>query len=202
MIVSLARFHYFFSLTGSRGGLWSMDCDFELRAEGPEDAAGAVGAVRDLMRTHTDMFDRLFDDVMRGKREPTLIDTPHSASTGYEYRGTLASWSAKRLERYLAEMFGNGAVDPRGGRSRTREQSVSIEFSARKRGDALGDASVKTKYQLDHMLNVCFFRFVAGLRDVAVLPEARTGLESLDRTLASDWDRTGRDHYRAMIARD
>ncbi len=52
---------------------------------------------------------------------------------------------------------------------------------------------------MDHILNVCFFRFIQGLPGIEVSASARRDMKSLDDTLAAGWEREKRDHYTAMV---
>ena len=202
MIVSLGNFSYYFSVTGGRGGLMSMDNGFQLRPDGSETDEDVKNAMRGLVQTHTRMFDRLFDGILQGKREPVLTDTPHMISTGYRYRGRLTQWSKARLEKNLAALFGGETVDPRGERSTVYDNDISIECAAHKQDGRFWDATVKTRYSLNHTLNVCFYRFIAKLDGIVISPETRVQMDALDRTLATGWEREGRDHFQAMVTKE
>ncbi len=199
MIVTLTDFQYYFSLQGNSGGLFSMECAFKLYPDRRETVSEVKEAMRALVRRHTDILDSLYDDVIPGNREPILMDTGYSMSTGYRYRGKLTRKGIKRLPDRLAPIFGVRAVDTRGELSTWTDHDVTIECSARKDGRGFDDVTVKTKYHMSHMLNVCFFHFSRELDELEVSDDARRYMDRLDRTLNSDWERQGRDHYRLMV---
>ena len=201
MIVELSGFTYYFSLRGNSGGLYSMEYDFKLlpdRTEGVEDVKAAM---RGLMQAHTDVLDRLYADVLTGERVPILTDTPHSLGTGYRYRGRLIKRGLGRIAKRLEAVFGEAPEDLRGDHSVFGDRRATVECSARKDGSGFDDVTVTAKYELDHMLNVCFFRFAGRLEGVEVKPGARRHMDGLDRRLATGWEREGVDHYRSLMAK-
>ena len=199
MIIRMTNFHYYFSLKGSEGGLFSMECTFRLAPEKGETPADVKTAMRDLVQTHTQLLDGLYRDLIPGNREPVLTDSPHAISTGYRYSGKLTKRGMRRAAARLAAMFGDAAVDPRGGHSPFRELRVEIECTARKAAAGFDNVSISAKYEMDHTLNVCFFRFIKSLEGIEVSDESRRHMEALDRMLASNWERDGIDHYRTML---
>ncbi len=92
----------------------SMDNDFRPRPDGLETDEDMKGAMRGLVQTHTRMFDRLFDGILRGKRDPVLTDTPHMWRTGTSSgatRGHEIRWRTSRMWR-RPDAFGVRFVVP------------------------------------------------------------------------------------------
>ena len=142
----IEEFTCYFSLHGSKGGLYSLKCGFRLHP-GAGDGGGEEmkEAIRDLVAAHAGPLDRLFDTVVVGERQPILTDSPYAVSTGYRYEGRIRKRGGKRIAARLAEMFGESAIDGRGGtpflESLVQNIEASIECKARRDGAALRDAT-------------------------------------------------------------
>lgn len=203
MNVQLADFGYSFVVKGAEGGLRSLHASFVPARSGPEDTAAAKAAMQGVVDRYINILDVLFaKDFLDGRRQPRMSDRPDSVDVGYEYKGTwkkrLPLVPARDVSTRLAEMFGIRDPDMRGAHNPHWPHTSSITFSARKRGEALHDPRVVVNCCFDHKLNACLFRFTQAIDDVEISDTAAGQMAMLDRTLALDWDRTGRDHYAAL----
>ena len=203
MSVILDNFSYYFSLTGSSGGLYSTECRFKLLPDGDGNTDGLKSVTRRVMHTYTDVLDRLYGEgpcgkVIAGKKEPLLVDSPHHISTGYQYSGNLTKHGLNVLDERLREMFGNEAVDPRGEISVHQRLRVTIECSFGKRGCDLDDVGVVVKHAMNHVLNVCFFRFTKRLKWIEVGKDPHTSMDNLERVLENTTKREGLDYFEMM----
>ena len=196
MRTELARASYDFSLHGSEGGLDSLRLSFTLHAAKGEGAEDIKAAMRALVQQHTDLLDRLFDTVFSGRREPVLTDSDSYSSTGYSYSGRLkkrpAAWVRSRIE----EMFGREAVDDRGTLRFDEYCTARVTCSALKANGGFRDVTIDVSLRLDHVVNVCCFRYLKALPDIEISDRARRDIDNLDRTLSTDREA---DHYRAML---
>ena len=196
MKTELSRLSYDFSLRGSEGGLESLRLQFVLLpedGEGPEDIREAM---RTLVERHTDLFDRLFEAVFSGRRQPVLTDSESYASTGYSYRGRLHKRRPEQICGQLAALFGSEALDDRGELTFGEIFSAEATCSALKADGGFRDVTVDASLRLGHIVNVCCFRFLKALPGVGHSERARRAIADLDRTLSADRDA---DHYRAML---
>lgn len=198
MRILLDNFSYYFSLTGSSGGLYSTECRFRPLLAGKEDADEVKASTRRIMRTYTDVLDRLYGDVIKGEREPILADSPYVVSTGYRYGGHLTRRGLRVLDERLREAFGAGAADPRGEVSVHQHLRVTVECSFGKKGHDLDDVSVVVKHEMNHLLNMCFFRFTRRLEGVEVGSAPRTNMDSLERMLKATAEREGLDYFEML----
>ena len=195
MRIVMSDFFYYFSLKGSGGGLHSMECKFKPVPAGNEDIEDMKSATRRLMQTHTDILDRLYDDVISGKKEPILADSPGRISTGYEYSGRLKTGKARALDRRLRELFGEETVGPTGEISSFENLRTKVECSFTRRRDTLDDVTVVVKHEMSHVLNVCFFRFIKRLEGIEVGEEPREDMDNLGRMLETTTERKGLDYF-------
>ena len=72
MKIVLSAFHYYFTLEGSSGGLFSIMYDFKPRPEPGEGVDELKTATKRLMQTYADMLESLYGDVIEGGKEPIL----------------------------------------------------------------------------------------------------------------------------------
>ena len=196
MRVEMTQFYYYFTLEGGKGGLFSLSGEYGVEPATGDSQEDVKGAMRDLVQVHTDMLDGLFDKVLTGSRKPVLVDSPGSISTGYNYDCSLKKRPEMLIRRRLAEQFGADAVDARGGLSFIHRGRARIVCSAQRSARGFERVSIKTEYELGHMLNVCCFHFLKGLEGVALSANARRDLDSLHRVLTAE---RNTDHYQAML---
>ena len=201
MRILLDNFSYYFSLTGSSGGLFSMECRFRPLLAGKEDAGAGKAATRRIMRTYTDVLDRLYGDVIKGDREPILADSPYVVSTGYRYSGYLTRRGLRVIDERLREAFGEEAADPRGEVSVHQHLRATVECSFGKKGQDLEDVSVVVKPEMNHLLNVCFFRFTRRQEGIEVGSAPRTNMDGLERMLKATAEREGLDYFEMLTKR-
>ena len=134
MIVSLTEFHYYFSLTGRRGGLFSIEAGFALSGDGGEGTEAVKHAMQGVMDRHISLCDRVFAEILVGKREPKMTDTAHSVCAGYVYKGTYPSglrrYGRPDNARRLASIFGIVDPDLRGGSERHSSYEAAIDLES------------------------------------------------------------------------
>ena len=152
------------------------------------------------MGVYTVLLDELFgSDLLDGKKQPTMMDSAHTVNVGYSYKGFWRKAPLLGKEPDIAsaitDIFGLADPDVRGGRSPHVSLSASTVFSAHKSGECLHSPMLKLDFQLTHMLNVAVFRFTELLPELDKQDAATEKIAMLNRTLAMDWDRTGRDHF-------
>jgi len=205
MKVRIVNFHYGFFVNGGEGGLNSLEAHFAPAHKVPDEQEVAKSAMQDVVDRHVEVLDRLFAaGVMTGGRTPIMNDFPSRFEVGYQYKG---AWIDKKprvsvpdldLAALLSATFGVREPDMRGGHSPYGSLSASVTFSATKSGEEMHDPEVVVKFSFDHKVNVCLFSFTRSLHGVEPWDRAAESMAALERTLALDWDMTGRDHYRAL----
>ncbi len=198
MRVTLDDFGYYFSLTGSSGGLFSTECRFTPHPARGEGVGEVKSVTRRIMHTYTDALDPLYDDVIEGEKEPILADNPYRVSTGYRYSGRLTRRGLQVLHARLRETFGEEAVDPRGEVFVHQSLRMTVECSFGKKGYDLGDVGVVVKHEMSHVLNVCFFRFTQQLEGIEVGRNPRTSMDNLERMLEATAEREGLDYFEML----
>ena len=183
MEIALSTFHYFLQATGTSGGLASIKLNFKPdRIEGQQiDDVKAVA--RDCINGYTRVLDALYGDVIDGKKEPLLMDNPLSTSTGYCYRGHFTRKGLHVLEQRLQETFGEEPVPPRGELSLYASQEATVLCSFGKSDTGFNNCTVEMSFNMNHILNVCFFRFTKRLEGIRIESPARVSMEKLEKTL-------------------
>ena len=183
MEIALSTFHYFFQATGNRGGLASIKLNFKPdRIEGQQiDDFKAVA--RDCINGYTRVLDALYGDVIDGKKEPLLIDNPLFTSTGYCYRGQFTRKGLRVLEQRLQETFGEEPVTPRGELSLHESQEATVLCSFGKSDTGFNNCTVEMSFNMNHILNVGFFRFTKRFEGIRIESTARASMEKLEKML-------------------
>lgn len=203
MKVSLSDFSYYFNLTGTSGGLYSMEMKFKPRLEGERKVADDLkAAARYCVDVYTSVIDPLYVDLIDGKKEPLLIDTPYSISSGYRYDGRFTDKGRKILERRLHETFGEEPLDARGEIGPYDGQQVTVQCSFRKSGQGFDDLTVDVKFNMSHMLNVCFFRFTKRMEGIEIENAALAHMNQLEQMLNATLGRDDMDYYDALTLTD
>ena len=200
MDITLSDFSYYFQLVGTSGGLSSMDVEFTVHHMRGGDANDLKAAARRCMATYGDVLDGLFGTVIQGEKKPQMTDTPYAISTGYRYVGNLRDDAGDGLAEHLRGVFGAAAVDRRGENSPIMHLEAKIQCSFRKSGAALGDCKIKLTFNLNHMLNVCFFNFTQQLDGIAIKPEAGEAMSQLADTLRNTLAHDDVDYCDALLA--
>ena len=129
MEISLSNFSYFFRLTGNSGGLASMEMEFKPYLHEGQEVDDIKTAARGCIDRYTEVLDPLYNDLIDGKKEPQLTDTPHLVRTGYRYTGHFTRRRLRTLEKHLRAMFAEETVEPRGDISVYEPQEVTILYS-------------------------------------------------------------------------
>ena len=105
MEIMLSDFHYYFTMTGEQGGLYSLSMEFE-----PSGVVASSDEMKEVVRyaiaTHTDLLDRILSEVVEGEKKPTMTDTSHQTSIGYHYCGNLTRKGVRNLGDHLQSLFG------------------------------------------------------------------------------------------------
>ena len=200
MEISLNNFSYFFSATGNSGGLSSIDFQFKPHLIKGQEMDNIKTAARECISKYTQVLDPLYSDLIDGKKEPQLTDSPHSVSTGYQYQGRLTKKSLRVLEKRLREAFGEEVIEPDYDISIYDSQRASLMCSFIK-NDTGGfiDCSVDVKFSMSHKLNVCFFRFTKKLAGIRIESAARVRMEQLEDTLKATSEQREVDYYDMLM---
>ena len=200
MHITLTDFFYFLRMMGQEDdGLTSMTCKFHVRGGRAAGAAEIKGAVDAFVKRHEAILDPLFEALFEGEKTPTLRDSPDRTRVGYRYSGQLTKTGMRDRPGYLQERF--GVTDPQSEYSEFRRHQVEIQCDVPRTDKGLDDVVVEVTYEFDHGLNVCAFRFLQSLDDIAPAPAARDAMAKLETVLRETAVR-GRDHYQSLIGSD
>ena len=199
MEIVLSNFFYYFTMTGEEGGLCSFSMEFE-----PNGAVANSDEMKEVVRcaiaTHTDLFDRIFSEVVKGEKKPTMIDTSHKTSIGYHYRGHLTRKGVRNLGEHLQSLFGE-RVESLSTPSIYEEFDAKIACEMNKNGGDFIGFKIKIELSMDHTMNVCLFHFAEKL-DVAISDSASTAMRQLRQTLQNIETANAQgniDHYKRII---
>ena len=198
MEISLNNFSYYFGLTGNSGGLASMEMEFKPYLYKGQEIDDIKAAARGCMERYMELLDPLYKDVIDGKKEPQLTDSPHLVSTGYQYSGRFTKRGLRSLDKGLRTIFGEVTPDSPGDISVYDHQNVTIMYSFYKDGARLNDTTVNIRFQASHVLNVCFFWFTQGLEGIQIEQNARVNMQKLEETLKMVAERENVDYYDMM----
>ena len=159
----LAYFHYYFTMTGKVRNLFSIECQFQpILPDGASEAEVKAGA-QELVEVYIDILDRVFRELVRGKREPFLQDSPNQVTVGYQFEGRIRKLPLAILTRRARSVFACQAVrDPRRP-LKFLPLEATIDCTYRKQGRHVRSGDITARLQLGHMLNLCFFQFTKGL---------------------------------------
>lgn len=199
MEISLIDFFYYFDLTKSQGGLHIMDMKFKPCSGTKKNFDDMKATARRCIDAYTGMLDPIYDGILDGKKEPRLTDTPHSISSGYRYKGRFIEGNLDTLETRLQEMFGKEAVDMRGDFSPHLQQDVTVSCSFQKGGGSLDDIEVIVKFNMSHVLNVCFLRFTQKLEGLRIEPDPGARIGQLEQMLENTVEREDKDYYEMLM---
>ena len=192
MRMVLTNFDYEFRLHAMEGGLESTTWIFEPRPEpgdGVEAVREGVLATADL---HRELLDRVFAEVLKGRRKPVMSggrdkgsrDDELTVNSGYQYVGRL-TWRGRRLlGRRLHRLFGEHPGDPRPDScpGKTRYANVGLTFS----GDGRpSDLHLWVSHNLSHAVNATVFRHLCGLDAFGFDDKVAARVARLDRLLAA-----------------
>ena len=203
MNVVLNRFGYRFAVNGMDGGLESFSVKFA--PAGTEDGATVRAAFQVVADRYVEVLDRLLEeDFVKGERCPKMSDAWGSIVAGYRYTASWRKgrrlWPRRDLSARLSEVFEVPEPDMRGGHERHRTYWASVELSVPRMSDTWCDAAVSVDVNFDHKVNAGLYRVTQALPGVEVSDGAADEMLLLDRALALDWDRPGRDYYQSFFA--
>ena len=198
MNVRLVYVHYYFQMEGKARDLYSID--FRFLPIIPDDASEAEvkARARELVQVYMDKLDRVFRELVKGKREPLLKDYPDQVTVGYQFKGQGRKLPLAVLTRRARAVFACQAVrEPR------RPQmffplSATIDCTYRKQGRQVHSGAISASLRLGHMLNLCFFQFTKGLEGLEVAPAAQASMDSLEQTLAATSGKGAGDYMRSI----
>ena len=210
---SLAHFEYTFGVDGRIGGLKKLQMDLVPRGSAigsEEEVARAVmqdgAGLYHVMDRFVSVLDGLFaEDFLDGRRTCWTDDEKGLVRVGYDYDGRWVPKARRQPEAEvaarLAETFGAPDPEMHGVANARFDLAATVTLSGPRPGEALRLEGGSFMYPqvtvwlgLDHALNTCVFRFTQALQDVDVSAQAEAEIAHLDTTLATDWDRAGRDH--------
>lgn len=180
--MELVRIHYYFSVEGRRGGLFSLEFKFLPQTEQNE-------PVQEALKQDFKTLESLLDRVLLGGRgwsfekTPIFSDSPHSTRVGYEYRGSWKSGPlgfAKRLIESFLPVFGKTAWSNWPGPF----HSLTCILHGTVGKMQAGEMSLELRLTLYHKLNCLLLKQVLALPGLSVAPKAKQELEKLERLLA------------------
>lgn len=192
----MSNFYYYFQLAGTKGGLSSLDWEFSFAPSQGENAQDVQKAARSLARKHTDLFDRLYSEVLSGEKTPIMQDGGWTLGMGYEYSGQVKTKSVSSLKKCLGKVFQVEAIDVQEKISPRSVQYAQVQYLMRNRNPA--DAGLEIKARLGHPLSVCLFQFLQGIEGVEVEDDVNKRMEYLKRTLKDTRERDGLDYYKIL----
>ncbi|MEO5330955.1 MAG: hypothetical protein H7839_02960 [Magnetococcus sp. YQC-5] len=98
--MNLNDFSYYFCVKGSQGGLFSIT--FEFLSESPTETP--VVEFKKTVKADFETLESMLDDlflgggpISQGEKIPSLVDSPSSIDTGFDYKGEHASSLSSRL---------------------------------------------------------------------------------------------------------
>ena len=198
MNVRLAYFRYYFTMTGKVRDLFSIDCRFQPILPDGASEAEVKACAQELVEVYMDILDRVFRELVKGKREPFLEDYPNQVTVGYQFEGRIRKLPLALLTRRARAVFACQAVrDPRRPRI-FYPLSATIDCTYRKQGRHVRSGDITARLQLGHMLNLCFFQFTQGLEGLEVAPAAQESMDSLEQTLAATSGQGAGEYMRSI----
>ena len=196
----LTHFDYDYSLQDKEGGL---ECTTWIFEPPPDDGYGDAEmreAAAAAVELHREPLDRVFAEVLTGRRRRVLDDCPDggygsdepSLVSGYQYVGRL-TWRGRRLlGRRLRRLFGEHAGDPPGDLCPHETRYANIGLTLR--GDrGLSDLHLWVTHDLSHAVNAALFRHLRGLDAFGLDERAAAMVARLDRLL--DANGSGKRSY-------
>lgn len=198
MEIILSHFHYYFTMTGEEGGLFSFSMEFEPNGTASSDEMKEV--VQRAIATHTDLLDRIFSEVVKGEKKPIMTDTPSNTSIGYHYCGGFTRKGVRNLGDHMQSLFGE-RVEPLGTPSIHQQQDAKVICEMHKNDGDFTGFKIKIELSMGHALNVCLFHFIEKL-DIAISDSARTDMDELQQTLQNIENANAQgniDHYKRII---
>ena len=161
------------------------------------DNGSGSAAMRPLVDDHARVFDRLFHEALGGERLPVLMDSGHTTQFGYRYTSSMTKKDVPVVRGRLKAMFGEEFTDLGStvGRFDLQQAEVSCKISNLQQRPI----SVIANFDMDHALNVFFFRFTQGLKGIQIGASARSQMEALERMLALK--KEGNVDYYALLSK-
>ena len=198
MNVRLAYFSYYFTMTGKVRDLYSIECQFQPILPDGAGEADVKACAQELVEVYMDILDRVFRELVKGKREPFLTDSPNQVNVGYQFEGQTRKLPLAILTRRTKAIFACQAVrDPRRPRI-FYPLEATINCTYRKQGRQVRSGNITARLKLGHMLNLCFFQFTKGLEGLEVAPAAQESIDSLEHTLAATSGQGAGEYMRSI----
>ena len=185
MNVRLVNFHYYFTMTGRVRNLFSIDCQFQPILRDGTSEAEVKACAREQVEVYIDKLDRVFRELVKGKREPFLNDSPNRVTVGYKFEGHGRKLPLAVLTRRARAVFACQAVNDPRRPSMFLPLEATIDCTYAKQGRQVRGGDITARLQLGHMLNLCFFQFTKRLEGLEVARGAQESMDSLEQTLAA-----------------
>ena len=177
--VRLVHFRYYFTMTGKVRNLFPITCRFQPVLPDGASEAEVKACGQELVEVYMDILDRVFRELVKGKREPFLEDYPNQVTVGYQFEGYGRKLPLAILTRRARAVFACQAVrDPRRPNIFSLLRAT-IDCTYRKQGRHVRSGEIAATLTLGHMLNLCFFQFTKGLEGLEVAPAAQESMDSL-----------------------
>jgi len=173
----LTRFHYYFSMTGQKGGLFSLEMEFSPVPASDESREAALKRAFKTMETLLD-GELLEDESFAFGKTPTFTDTSHSTSIGYDYEGVWRDRSSWLFRRLVEPLIPLSKLD--------EERFVRLRCSleGRRAKSREGEENLSLRLELRHRLNIRVMEHILAMPGLSLSPEARGELDELGRLLS------------------
>lgn len=198
MNVRLAYFRYYFTMTGQIRDLHSIESQFQPILPDGASEAEVKACAQELVEVYTDILGRVFRELVKGKREPFLTDTPNQVTVGYRFKGQVRRLPLAILTRRARAVFPCQAVRDARKPRRFSLLEATIDCTYWKQGRQVRSGEITATSKLGHMLNLCFFQFTKGLEGLEVAPAAQESMDSLERTLATTSGQGAGEYMRSI----
>ena len=196
--VRLVHFSYYFTMTGKVRDLYTITCQFEPVLPDGSSEEEAKACAQELVEVYMDKLDLVYRELVRGKREPFLEDSPHQVTVGYKFEGQVRKLPLAVLSRRARAVFTHPTVrDPRRP-SVFYPLSATVDCTYRKQGRQVRSGAISASLRLGHMLNLCFLQFTRELEGLEVAPDAQESMDSLEHTLATTSGQGAGEYVRSI----
>lgn len=194
MTLMLSEFKYFFTASGTKGGLYSTD--WTIAPEGETSGESARGALGAFASDQTELLLQLLRGLVRYRLRPEMQDyCSNNVSFGWHLSSTLTFIGSRRVRSRLADMFGTERVDARGELSIFHPLEAWIQMrSTRYRTESDPDASLTIRHKLGHAINGCLFRHLRRSGELSMSAETAARVDSLEALISGiddSWTPTG-----------
>ena len=180
MKVILDGFSYYYSSTV--GGLFSTSWKFAPEDLQHTDVETVKSGLKSIASAHQDIAERLFSEVVKGKREPVLEDNPLETCFGYKYRGRLSMTRKLFLVRRLQNIFSRNMITLKNWKSATstlHSYSMKIACKLPHPDHPHQKPHLDVEHSMGHYMNICLFRHILALDDLKISQQAEPDIEKL-----------------------